>query len=580
MKKTVIMLVSFLLGISALFTSCQRSEAPIDSAESLGSEETEKAEYLTLYADNTAYFDVIKEKGLGEGYLRTKQTGEFYESMLMNVGEKLGSPTAPALTDKVGENSERIEIHYGLTDCAEAREILDKASLDSHGFCVKGNKIFIYGHTLSELSRAGSEFAKFMRKNSEKDENNNKIFKIPLDTDVKYNNALAILEAPVPKFGEAALLCDDGDDGRMWVVSGCAASDYVGYKTSLTEAQFELYDENEIDGNLFATYKRGDVILDAWYTKDGYVRITASRGFDLMPKDKIEVEEKCKPGVAMVGGVTDEAARSQMMFFKLSDGRFVVVDGGIKTGGTMEKLLEAMRGRAEDPENIVVACWLFTHTHGDHIGAMQELAANVSYYKGLTVESFMYNFSDNEQAMVPAQEIYSNDELRGYFKKFPDAKKYKAHPGNTAYFADMKIEVLSTFENYIYKAFPNNWNAGNTMYKITLGGEVILIPGDTSNYDQDTLVEIYSDALKCDILQAVHHGFRGGTVTANNLYAPKVVLFCTYNEGEYGIEEYINYDYNQALLQNPNFKEMFVAGTSVTYIPLPYVEGTVSITEQ
>ena len=64
------------------------------------------------------------------------------------------------------------------------------------------------------------------------------------------------------------------------------------------------------------------------------------------------------------------------------------------------------------------------------------------------------------------------------------------------------------------------------------------------------------------------------------LCSPKVVLFCCCNEGEYGIEEYINYDYNQALLQNPNFKEMFVARTSVTYIPLPYVEGTVSITEQ
>ena len=66
------------------------------------------------------------------------------------------------------------------------------------------------------------------------------------------------------------------------------------------------------------------------------------------------------------------------------------------------------------------------------------------------------------------------------------------------------------------------------------------------------------------------------------LCSPKVVLFCCCNEGEYGIDNYIKLDYNKMLgdvSQNPNFKEYFVAGTAVTYIPLPYVTGTVSVTE-
>jgi hypothetical protein len=95
------------------------------------------------------------------------------------------------------------------------------------------------------------------------------------------------------------------------------------------------------------------------------------------------------------------------------------------------------------------------------------------------------------------------------------------------------------------------------------------------------LVDIYSDALKCDILQAVHHGFRGGTVAMYRACLPKVVLFCCCNDGEYGIDNYIKMDYNQALVdkaQNPNFEEYFVAGTSVTYLPLPYISGSAEIT--
>ncbi len=582
MKKILIRIATAILCLCMLLSACAKNDT--DPEAENGSADSG---YLTLYSDGKAYFDVIKEEGLSEGYLRTEKMGEFYNSVLTTLGEKVGSETAPGFTDKVSEDTERIEIHYGLTACDESKEILSAATLDAYGYRAVENRIFIYGHTLSELEKAGDEFIKFMRKNMERDEDNNKIYKIPVDAEAVFNQNLAILEAPRPDFGDSALFCDDGDDGRLWVVSGCDADDFGAYRAELEKKAFELYDDNEIDGNLFATYRKGDIILDVWYTKDGYVRVTATRGFEPLPKDElkagVDYEKICEPGVAMVGGVTDPDARSEMLFFKLSDGRFVVVDGGLKTGETMAKLFKAMQDKSEDPEKIVVACWLFTHTHGDHVGAIQELASNLNAYKGkLVIESFMYNFSDQEQAMVPAQTVTMNDTLRGYFKKFPDAKRYKAHPGNVAYFADMKIEILSTFENYIYTSFPNNNNAVNTMFKITLGGEVILIPGDTGNYDQDTLVKIYSDALKCDILQAVHHGFRGGTPAMYRLCLPKVVLFCCCkDDAYYGIQNWIGYDYNQALVdktQNPNFEEYFVAGTSVTYLPLPYVKGTETVT--
>lgn len=110
-----------------------------------------------------------------------------------------------------------------------------------------------------------------------------------------------------------------------------------------------------------------------------------------------------------------------------------------------------------------------------------------------------------------------------------------------------------------------------------------MIMGDTGFVNNPMLGAIYGDYLKCDILQAAHHGYeKGGTVEVNLLHAPKVVLFmANWEDSTYPMKNLINKDFNQALVntsQNPNFKEYICHNDVITYLPLPYTPGSKVIT--
>ena len=74
-----------------------------------------------------------------------------------------------------------------------------------------------------------------------------------------------------------------------------------------------------------------------------------------------------------------------------------------------------------------------------------------------------------------------------------------------------------------------------------------------------------------DILQADHHGNFGGVVEVNQMFAPSVVLFCNYYSE---IPGYFEADYNQTLLNAPEFKEYIVTDYKAHTMMLPYIPGT------
>ena len=290
-------------------------------------------------------------------------------------------------------------------------------------------------------------------------------------------------------------------------------------------------------------------------------------------------------GLTIVGPSQVVERGEMLMFFRLADGSFFVIDGG--TGNYMwDNLYAELAKQAPDKNNIVIRCWMFTHSHGDHTGALTGLARKINSFKDkVTVESFMYNFAGVEQADVPNQNLATRDNsLRNIFtKNFSSAKKYKVHPGNEFDFANMHLEVLSTHENGIKTTYPESRNDCNISVKITIEGQTIILMGDTGFVNNPMLGEIYGDYLKCDILQAAHHGYdKGGTVEVNLLHAPEVVLFmANWEDATYPMKTFINKDFNQALVdtaQNPNFKEYICHDGVVTYLPLPYTPGFKVIT--
>lgn len=572
----------------------QDSKAPETTNEQ--NDDSNEDKYIMLYQNKTATFNMVFDKNLDMTLPRYTAAKDFCAQLCTIFGETMGAPTAPKLmndTDYV-DNSEQIEIHWGKTACKESIQVYEEIELNEYGFRVIGNKIVIYGNTLDEIKIGAEALRIQLNENAAFDENGNIEVKLSATAKKHYTTKnLAILELPTPTVGTSALFCDDGDDARMWVVEGCKMADFDSYTAELMKAGFELYSKNyDMNGsvatadnkNKSATYTKGDIIADVWYTIDGHLRITASRGFDLPEKTVPSYSKVSETGLTIVGPSKSVDRGEMLMFFRLADGSFFVIDGG--TGNYMwDNLLAELENQAPDKNNIVIRCWMLTHTHEDHVGAISGLTKKIHTLKDrLTVESFMYNFAGFEQSRVPNQDLWRDDNLRNAFaKNFPTAKKYKVHPGNKFDFANMKLEVLSTHENGIKAQYPEARNDCNLSVKITIEGQTVIIMGDTGFVNNPMLGEIYGDYLKCDILQAAHHGYeKGGTVEVNLLHAPEVVLFMANWSGDsYPMSTFIKKDFNQALVnptQNPNFKEYICHDGVITYLPLPYTPGSKVIT--
>lgn len=381
----------------------------------------------------------------------------------------------------------------------------------------------------------------------------------------------------------ARVLAEVSLDAYGYRVEGGRIFVYGHTAEELAAAGFVLCAARTARGNRYATLRCEDALADVWYTTDGYLRITAvsaDRGFHLPAQERAPYATACETGLFLVGGYEPIPDRGEMcLFFRLADGRFVVIDSGWDKR-VSEKLVRELRRQAPDPDRVVIACWIFTHGHADHTYGFYGLCEGWERYRWwITVESFLCNLPGEEQAFVPWQMVIEGARMREYIHGlFPSARRYKAHPGWILDFANLRAEVLATHESYVYAEYPNYQNACNTLLRLEIEGQVVMIPGDTSNYDHDKLVELYGDYLSCDILQAPHHGGRGsGTVESARAYAPRVVLFCNTSLGhEYSAGFMMKLDYNQALVdraQNPRFEEYVVAENHVTYFPLPYRAG-------
>lgn len=306
--------------------------------------------------------------------------------------------------------------------------------------------------------------------------------------------------------------------------------------TKYSEADFSTGDKI----NLFATYEAESYIVDIDF-HSGMQRMYATytpkkEGWVLPCLQKPDYTPCSLPTIVTQVGTErfHPDAVSMCYIVRAADGSFVIIDSDFGEG-MAELIYDVLKKQAPDPDNIVIAAWIFTHPHLDHVGGFMDFADKYANDKTITLKQIVYNFPNDAYVGDFVKNLINGTNEAA--DKFKDATLIKAHAGNILYYANLTFRVLYTQEQYTYitEGRIEDANATSVVTQMqTDDGVTVLFGGDhcvKGSYGglpfcEGALYEWYGDFIKSDVVTLFHHGFGGGAdLEVYNYIKPSVVLW-------------------------------------------------------
>ena len=486
-------------------------------------------------------------------------------------------------------------IFIGKVDNDETAAVLGAIAPDEYAIALIGTNIIITGHNETTIQAAGERFLELISA-GEKDKAVTLSFpesdgSLPGGYIIKGKAIGWLLDFPqFSETGTGAKLAGTYDcynDTLEFYYTGAAAADFESYIALLKEKGFSEYTSNKIGNNLYATMIDETRMLHVYYTDyEKTVRIISAylEGTELPPVKKQAVTAITKPAITQM--TLNYAAGSFGMCYiiTLSDGSFVIFDGGADKGNTdhirLYKLLERLNARPD--KKIVIAGWFLTHEHYDHFQNFYNFCK--AYGKKVTIEAFYHNMTS------PAADYNSNNPGNYFPDKFYEASGYvnggiklvKVHTGQKLYIRDAEFEVLFTHED-LYPDRLRFFNNSSVTTRMTLGGQTAMWLGDIWTAAADKLSDSFGSYVKSDFVQVAHHGYSGATIELYRLISPSVALWPA-NQNAYEAQTNGNnknsyYAVDYFIRHNLGLKELHVADKTEKTFILPYKAGSKSVKE-
>ena len=389
-----------------------------------------------------------------------------------------------------------------------------------------------------------------------------------------------------------------GNGGYTYVYYGYDKSVYDKCCERMITANYAQYSKNEISGkayndanvtvkNYFATFISAKAQVDLEYhesVKRMYIHINARSASVLRQREAqsyVRAGDKFPTIFVQYGledidtGTQDEASMGYIM--RLADGTFIIIDSGEYYDGVEVRIYDLLKSLAPNPNNIVISAWILTHGHYDHVGGFMKFADK--YYNDATikVKQVVSNFPDDSNCLNnPERSAHSY--VRSATAQLK-AETLKPHTGNVLYYADIKINILYTQENYLAcnaDGIMKEYNAASMVMQIETAEKTkIFIAADHpvngsyegANWCEGALYNWYGTALQSYVTTTFHHGFGGGA--DNIIYTvidARITLWdCDYSRSQ----EVTGYECNQFFLNRSAtsiYKYYGAFGSSVTIL--------------
>ena len=254
---------------------------------------------------------------------------------------------------------------------------------------------------------------------------------------------------------------------------------------------------------------------------------------------------------------------------QLKNGHFLISDGGLRID--VPYLIEYLERLAPAGEKPVIEGWFISHGHGDHCGALIELAINGEWGERIIVEGVYFS--------QPSVDMLALDwgglGIMSLIHRMPDKVHtttgaptpfYRLRTGERYYFADVTVDVLLSQELIPFETCTGDLNDTSSWLLVTVEGQKVLIAGDGDKSGMKLLMENYTPAfMAMDVMGVLHHGSN----TRNeftDFCRVKTALFTCYSTASLRKKEQNDY-------LKSKVEEWFAWGEGTRVLTFPYRVG-------
>lgn len=563
-KKSILclLIMCLILGcISCNNNTNDNEDTGIDTQVETGSDTVPRVDKVDIKLDDKHASITVTSK---KDTLLTDSIKEFANSYADTVNAKSVTPRK-----RVEYVADKSEIIIGDVGYPESDEVYSTLRYNEVKVRVVGSKLVVAGYDSKTLSEVLTELAKLLE--DKKDPSGN----ISLGADFVIDRMFAAPLSVLPVLeGLEPTYVDTGDDCHMLNFGSTKESKFDAYCDAIVSEGFTLYSDKEIDGNVYRAYVNDKYVVTAIYTSHNNMCKVLSQplsatALPTKAEDNVYTPvNDCDTTITQVG-LYDGSARTyngMCYVIRLIDGSFIVVDGGFDCEGYADRIYNILKKQAPDPNNIVIAAWIITHAHDDHVDVFKDFFD--AYAEKLTIEKFICNLPDSGQlvdnwANERDGNIRYTENMREFlYTSLPNIPKIKAHPGQEFYIRNAKINILFTLD--VYDSKFDDYNNSSVVFKLEAEGKSMLFLGDHDDKGK-TMMSLYKPStLDSDIVQVAHHGLPENSCGA--VYARITPKYVFWPAGAWIVKGNIdlyNGDQNKWIIENCDEKNIYLAEDNV-----------------
>ncbi len=498
------------------------------------------------------------------------------------------------------------EILIGDTNRSESATALTMINKNQCIVAMIGGKLVATGHTF-EAKLCAAEMVKTLFANGATD--------ITLPSDLCLimtvnSNAVSETEVLLPSLSLTNVMDINDNDMMYLYTTGVTENAYTDYCDSLLAAGYEIVTESTLAGSHFKTYVHHGNAKMLQVDYNAFAKTSEALGSSADPTNvstsspnfSEQLFAYATPTIRIVASdwlsrdlpddellnpnqsyekLTDstitaidlgEAGYGTGYIMMLEDGRFIVSDGGPaatdldNVWSIFVDLYKRAHGGAEPTKEnpVQIAAWIITHSHGDHVGMMDQFSHRFSGTYQCNTKTCSYCFANGERiegdhglatleyfmVTYPSRSEFDGVAEAGeadYSTWFYESKLIKPVTGQTLYLANARIETLFTHKD-IYPQRTVAANDASTISRLNFvvttaaektgeNGETVLnhasigslkstsfiATGDLYIQASRWLCAMYGTDLKADMVALAHHGGPGAESAFYDNVAPTVV---------------------------------------------------------